>query len=335
MSDPRLTLDEIEALTRSALVACGASGAQLDAATASVVDAEAEGIRIVGLGFLSIYCDQLKAGKIDGNAIPEITQIAPARLRADARNGFSHAAFLAALPRWLEMARDQGAAVLTVDHSNSAGVVGWFVEKAAREGLLCLGFANSSPMMPGPGGRKPFFGTNPLAFAAPRSANNPPLVIDMATAQVAYVAIKERADKGLPLPPGWGLDSEGNPTEDANAVINGGMNGPLGGAKGALLALIVDVLAGGLAGPSFSFQSSSIVDDLGGPMGIGQCFIAIDPQSTDFTARLDAMLAAMSETGSDRIPGARRDENRTAAEQDGIAVPQQLLNEIRAYACEN
>ena len=74
MSEPRLTLDEIEALTRAALAASGATGAQLDAATASVVDAEAEGIRIVGLGFLSIYCDQLRAGKIDGSAVPELRE---------------------------------------------------------------------------------------------------------------------------------------------------------------------------------------------------------------------------------------------------------------------
>ena len=134
-----------------------------------MVDAEAQGMRIVGLGFLRIYCDQLWANKIDGNAIPEIAQISPSRI-----------------------------------HANSGGVVGWFVEQAAQAGRICLDFSNSSDIISPVGGNKPFHGTNPLAFACPTREDAAPLAIDMATSQVAYVVVKKRADAGLPIPESWG-----------------------------------------------------------------------------------------------------------------------------------
>lgn len=335
MASQILTLNEIEQLTHQALYACGARGAQLAAATESVVSAEAEGIRIVGLGFLSIYCDQLLAKKIDGQAQPVISQPAGSRLHVDANNGFCHTAFLAAFDDWIALAKQQGIALLTVSHSNSGGVVGWFVEKAATAGMISLGFSNSSPMMAPVGGTKPFHGTNPLAFACPTGENQAPLVIDMATSQVAYVAVKERADAGLPIPESWGRDANGQPTTDPWDVVNGGQMGPLGGDKGALLALMVDILAGGLGGPSFSYQASSIVDDQGGPMGIGQTFIAIDPshnpQQLDFLPRIQAMLEAMGEAGSGRYPGLRRAQLAEQAQAHGIEVDDALLEEIKAY----
>ena len=335
MSTMSLTLGEIESLSHDALYACGARGDQLSAATESVVSAEAEGIRIVGLGFLSIYCDQLLAKKIDGQAQPVITQPAGSRLHVDANNGFCHTAFLAAFDDWIAMTKDQGIGLLTISHSNSGGVVGWFVEKAAAAGMICLGFSNSSPMMAPIGGTKPFHGTNPLAFACPAGEKQPPLIIDMATSQVAYVAVKERADAGLPIPESWGRDANGQPTTDPWNVVNGGQMGPLGGDKGALLALMVDILAGGLGGPSFSYQASSIVDDQGGPMGIGQTFIAIDPshnpQQLAFLPRIQAMLAAMGEAGSGRYPGLRRAQLASQAQTQGIEVEDTLLEEIKAY----
>ncbi len=335
MATETLTLADIEQLTHDALYACGARGAQLAAATESVVSAEAEGIRIVGLGFLSIYCDQLLARKIDGEAQPQISQPAGSRLHANANNGFCHTAFLAAFDDWIAMTKQQGIGLLTVSHSNSGGVVGWFVEKAAAAGMICLGFSNSSPMMAPVGGSKPFHGTNPLAFACPSGEDSAPLVIDMATSQVAYVAVKERADAGLSIPESWGRDANGQPTTDPWDVVNGGQMGPLGGDKGALLALMVDILAGGLGGPSFSYQASSIVDDQGGPMGIGQTFIAIDPghnpQQLAFVPRIEAMLQAMAEAGSERYPGLRRAQLSQQALTKGIEVESQLLDEIRAY----
>lgn len=332
-----LSLDEIDTLTRSALSACGAGGIQLDAATRSVVDAEAEGIRAVGLNYLPIYLGHLRHGKLRGDAEPSHEQVAPSAIRADAANGFAHAAFVEAEADFHALASTQGVAALTIVNSYSAGVVGWFVDRMARAGLIGLGFANSpSAVSPAPGAG-PFFGTNPMAFALPRP-EGPPLVADMATSQVALVNIKARAVAGESIPTGWGYDAQGNDTTDATAVIDGGSLAPMGGYKGTLLALLVDALAGALAGPHCSFQAPMFKNNEGSYPAVGQCFLAISPgrlspEAPDrFGSRLESMLEALAAEPGVRLPGSRRQGCREAAEREGIPVPVELIDRISEMA---
>src|SRR5215472_14089623 len=180
----RLSLDAVYDLSSAALEGSGAIAAQAGPVAESVREAEAEGIRNVGLGYLPIYCEHLLCGKVRGNAEPLCTEAAPAVLRVDAGHGFCHPAFLLALPRFVEMAERSGIAALAIARSYSAGVVGWFVERLAERGVVSLAFANSSAAMAPWGGRKAMFGTNPLGFAVPRP-DGPPIVVDMATSATA------------------------------------------------------------------------------------------------------------------------------------------------------
>lgn len=338
--DRFLSLSEIHDLAHSALKGSGARDLQLEQATSSIVEAEADGIRTVGLGYLPTYCEQLKRGKIVGDAQPSHVQISGSAITSDAAHGFSFAAFHEAMDDFHALSRTQGIAALSIRHSSSAGVLGWFVERTATAGLIGIGFANSSALMAPYGGSKAFFGTNPLAFAVPRGNDLPPLIADMATSQVAYVTVKEYAAKGMPIPLGWGLDKHGEPTTDPNQVLDGGAMAPAGGHKGALLALLVDVLAGGLAGPNFSFQASRFATAEGRPPDVGQMFIALAPQTftgmkTDpapFAERLEVMLSALSEDDGVRLPGDSRYKQREKASAEGIAVPDNLIATLRAYA---
>ncbi len=332
MTDQRLTLDEVHALSRRALAGSGARGLQLDQAASSIVEAEADGIRVVGLGYLPVYCEHLRCGKVNGEAVPSHRQHAPSAIVSDAAQGFSHAAFHEAAGDFHALAKRQGVAALAIRRSTSAGVVGWFVERTANAGLLALGFANSSALMAAWGGRKRFFGTNPIAYAVPREGHAP-LVVDMATSQVAYVTVKRHAEEGKPIPSGWGLDAAGNVTTDASSVIGGGSMGPAGGYKGALLALLVDVLAGGLAGPHFAYQASAFGDNEGGPPDVGQLFIAIDPAAFggDFGPRLETMLEAMISDPGVRLPGEARLAHRRKAAREGVDVPADLVEALEAY----
>jgi len=217
-----LTLNAVANVTHRALTGSGAEGLQLEQAAASIVEAEADGIRTVGLGYLPTYCEHLRCGKIDGKAAPSHGQTAGAAIVSRARNGFAHAAFAEAAEDFHALARQQGVAALSIVNSYSAGVLGWFVERSARAGLVCLGFASSSAVMAPHGGKRAFFGTNPMAYAVPREAGHPPLVADMATSQVAYVTVMAHAARGEAIPPGWGLDRHGQPATDPNAVLDGG-----------------------------------------------------------------------------------------------------------------
>lgn len=329
-----LSLSEVEDLTRSALESCGARGEQLEIATQSVVDAEKDGIRAVGLNYLPIYCGHLQNSKLRGDAVPCHRQVAPSAIQSDAGNGFAHAAFVESETDFVALVKHQGIAALSIVNSYSAGVVGWFVERLAQKGLIGIGFANSpSAVAPAPGAR-PFFGTNPLAFSVPRR-EAPPLIADMATSQVALVTIKARASAGENIPLGWGYDSEGKMTEDASAVIDGGALAPVGGYKGTLLGMLVDVLAGALAGPNCSFDAPMFKNNEGSYPAVGQFFIGIDPGQTEaehgqFSSRLENMLQAYVDEPGVRLPGERRLQCQVEALR-GVTVPQDLIDRIESY----
>ncbi|MEM7194037.1 MAG: Ldh family oxidoreductase [Pseudomonadota bacterium] len=337
MSEKNLSLSEVADLTRRALSACGAKGAQLEIATQSIVDAECDGIRAVGLNYLPIYCGHLLHDKLVGDAQPEHKQIAPSAIQSDAANGFAHAAFVDAEKDFIDLANQQGVAALSICNSYSAGVVGWFVDRLAQQGLIGIGYANSpSAVSPAPGA-EPFFGTNPMAFAVPREQHLP-IVADMATSQVALVTIKQKAAAGEKIPLGWGYDSEGAMTDDATAVINGGSLAPVGGYKGTLLGLLVDVLAGAIAGPNCSFQAPMFKNNEGTYPAVGQFFLAVSPSrfhSGDagvFASRLESMLTALVEQPGVRLPGDRRHQCRQNAEREGVSVPLDLLEKLNAFA---
>jgi len=338
--DEYLSLADINDLALGALEGSGARGIQLEQATAAIVEAEADGLRTVGLGYLPSYCEHLKCNKIAGSAQPSHEQVAGSAITSDAAQGFSFAAFHEAMEDFHALARTQGIAALAIRRSSSAGILGWFVERTAKAGLIGIGFANSSALMAPYGASSAFFGTNPLAFAVPRGEGRPALIGDMATSQVAYVTVKEHAAEGKPIPLGWGLDKHGIPTTDPNEVLDGGAMAPAGGYKGTLLALLVDVLAGGLAGPNFSFQASLFGNNEGGPCDVGQMFIALSPQVLTgipagpgpFAERLEIMLSALGEDDGVRLPGNSRHAHREKAAAHGVCVPAELLARLRSYA---
>jgi len=110
---------------------------------------------------------------------------------------------------------------------------------------------------------------------------------------------------------------------------------PSGGYKGAALALMVEILAAGLTGASWSFQASDLGTDEGGPPNIGQFFMAIDPAAFGGAAlgdRLEILFEAMLAQEGVRLPGDRRHAHRAKAEREGVEVPDDLIQALKAYA---
>ncbi|HUP14863.1 MAG TPA: Ldh family oxidoreductase [Acidimicrobiia bacterium] len=330
---PVLTFDQINQLAYRALTGSGANDLQAVPTARSIADAEAEGIRNVGLAYLPTYCEHLRVGKVNGLANPRVVYQAGSSVRVDADLGFAHPAFLRGLDALVPVAEALGVAALSIIHSYSAGVLGWFVDLIARRGLVGLGFANASPSIAPWGGKAPLFGTNPIALAAPRTGAGP-LVVDMATSATARVNVMEAAASGTPIPPDWAFDAEGRPTTDAAAGLAGSI-APVGGAKGYGLALIVELLAAGVTGSNWSFETSSLTNNDGGPPDIGQLFIAINPAklgASTWPARLEELTTEIESQGNARLPGDRRRQARALAEQSGVEVPAELVTLIEKYA---
>jgi (2R)-3-sulfolactate dehydrogenase (NADP+) len=169
------------------------------------------------------------------------------------------------------------------------------------------------------------FGTNPIAFAAPRR-NGPPLVIDMSLSKVARGKVNVAAQRGESIPEGWALDSDGQPTTDPNAALAGTML-PMGEAKGAQLVLMVEILAGAISASNFGFEASSFFLGEGDAPRAGQLLLAIDPgplSGGTFGDRLEVLCDANLGQPGTRLPGSSRETARANAAQSGVNIGEAL-----------
>lgn len=327
----RLDLGAAHALVIETLTRCRTAAPNARHVADALVAAELAGQTGHGLRRVPSYAGQALTGKVDGFAEPAARQTRPGVLMVDAAHGFAYPALALAMD-WLPgAARAQGVAVAGVRRSHHAGVTGWFVERLAAEGLVALMFANTPAAMAPHGGARALFGTNPVAFGAP-VPGSAPIVVDLSLSTVARGRIMAAAQEGEPIPEGWATDAEGRPTTDAKAALKGMMQ-PVGGAKGAGLALMVEVLAAGLTGATLAADAGSFFDADGAPPGTGQLLLAIDPDAlggAEATARIAALAADFDGNGEARLPGRRRQALAERAAAEGIEADEALLAEIEA-----
>lgn len=326
----KMMVAEAEALVLKALGASGVTGENSLPVARALVAAEAAGQGGHGLRRVPAYAGQARAGKVDGRATPVATATRPGVLRIDAANGFAYPALDLAVERLPDMARQQGIALAGIYRSHHAGVMALTVERFAEQGLVALMFANAPASMAPWGGRKPLYGTNPIAFAVP-IAGEDPIVIDLALSKVARGKIMAATQKNEPIPADWAFDVDGNPTTDAHRGLAGTM-APMGDAKGAALALMVEILSAGLIDANYAYESSSLFDDKGPPVALGQTIIAIDPSATgEHTAdRLKALAGELSAQEGVRIPGRRGQNLRRQAYEKGLDIEDDVIAAIEA-----
>lgn len=331
---PLLSINELTTLATDALMGAGASRPMADATARALVAAESQGLNSHGLARVPQYCGHLRNGRVDGAAVPTVHQTRPAALLVDAADGLAFPACELAVQEAIRSARACGAAFAGVTNSHHAGAAAWHLEAVAAAGMVGLAFSNSPGAMPAWGGKRALFGTNPIAAVFPRR-DAEPLVIDLSLSEVARGKLMVAAREGRSIPEGWALDKDGNPTTDPRAGMEGLML-PAGGVKGAMLALVVELLCCALTGASFGFEADTFFNEDGNRARVGQAFMVVDPGALAgndvFYARVETLVAAMLVDDEVRLPGARRTVLARRAADDGIEVPAALLEQMRALA---
>jgi (2R)-3-sulfolactate dehydrogenase (NADP+) len=331
---PKFTTAEAYALATQALQNAGASLAMAESTARALVDAEAQGLAGHGLSRIAQYATHLGNGRADGNAVANICKSRGGAILVDAREGLAFPACALAVSEGIVRAREFGVAFAGVRNSHHFGVAAYHLMPVAKAGMVGLGFGNSPAAMPAAGGKRPLFGTNPIAAVFPRRGSAP-LTIDLSLSEVARGKVMVAAKQGKPIPLGWALDRDGNPTTDAQAALEGSML-PMGGTKGAMLALMVELLACALTGAAMGFEADSFFVDEGNRPRIGQAFLIIDPDalagSDIYYDRVETLIAAMMQDEGVRLPGARRDALAAKAEKDGIEIGDALAAKLRELA---
>jgi len=327
-----LSLEELHALGVKALIACDTDPNIAAMVMDALVAAEASGQGGHGASRIATYAVQARAGKVKGHAWPVLHEIGASAVRIDAQHGFAYPAMRMALDAVTERAKVTGIAIAAIARSHHFGQAGYHAEQLAERGLIALIFGNAPSAIAPWGGSKPIFGTNPIAFAAPRRTGEAPLVIDLSLSKVARGKVMAAKQKGEAIPEGWAVDGDGNPTTDPDAALAGSML-PMGDAKGAALVLMVEILAAALTGSNAAFEASSLFDAKGPPPSLGQVVIGIDPTALSggaFADRLETILAMMTAQDGVRLPGSHRLGTRDKAARDGVQVHDALLQEIHA-----
>ncbi|WP_027173757.1 Ldh family oxidoreductase [Methylobacterium sp. 10] len=325
---PILRLDAAHRLATDTLIRCGTAPANAESVARALVAAEADGLRTHGLMRLLAYGEQVRAGKVVGDAVVSSTRPRPGLLAIDAAHGFAYPALDTAIALLPEIAREQGIAAAAIRRSHHCGAAGRPVEALAEHGLVAILFANAPASMAPWGGTRPVFGTNPIAFACPLPGAEP-IIVDLSLSKVARGNIITAKQRGETIPEGWALDAEGNPTTDPVAALAGTMV-PLGDAKGTALALMVELLAAGLTGARFASEATSFLDAEGEPPSTGQLILAIDATAFAGNAleRFAVMARSVAEQDGARLPGTRRFAARLRAAEEGITLSETLLAEI-------
>jgi L-2-hydroxycarboxylate dehydrogenase (NAD+) len=340
----RYPIAAMVAFTRDALLAVGVPEADAAIAAKQMIEADLTGFDAHGIFRLSPYVAQLKSGRVNPKADIKVLQRAPSTALVDGDDGIGHLVMTYATNLAVELAKQTGIGWVGVRNSNHAGAAGTYAEMPVAHGMVGISAAVSTVNHMGPwGGAEPMLGTNPIAIGIP-AGKEAPVLLDIATSVSSFGTIRQHLVTGKPLEQGWVVHSKtGEPILDPKQVGEGVLL-PIGGHKGAGLALIIGLLAGVLNGAAFGHD---VVDALGPgtqATNTGQFVMALDvsrfisPQvfAAEMDRHLNELRASPTLPGFDkiRLPGEDRRKRRADRSVNGVALPATLIKQLDELAAD-
>jgi (2R)-3-sulfolactate dehydrogenase (NADP+) len=319
----RYETDEAMRIAYRAIEAAGANGAIARSLAEAVISAELAGSKAVGFAHLPDYLDGFLKGRISIDAEPDVRFPVPAVITVNANKGIAQLGFDRAFEELIARATASGVAVLALSNSFTVGELGYYTRRLAERGLVVIATCNATAQMTTLESGKALYGTNPVSFAAP-VAGGRPLVIDQACSATAFVNVRHAAECNERIPEGWAVDQNGKPTTDAREAVKG-LLVAFGGARGANIAMMMEILAAGVTGANWSIDAPHFAHGSVSP-GVGLFLVALKPEacSEDFPARLSMQLARLADAGV-RIPGSHIKVRE-------IDVPSEVIDRVQGYA---
>jgi LDH2 family malate/lactate/ureidoglycolate dehydrogenase len=306
------------------------------------VDSDLRGEESHGFRLLLMHLERIRAGTIRPKAKITLLRDQGAIALFDAHHSLGQVVAARAMNLAIEKARRFGIGAVSIRTANSFTSTKYYPLMAARAGMIGLAYSNSRAMMPPEGAITRRVGNNPMAIAAPTD-KEPTFVLDFACT-VAREKIRVAAIEGRPIPLGWALDADGNPTIDAAKALASGIQLPFGGYKAFGLGVAHEILTSVLAGgPLFTGTGSGFVP-FDNPYHASQFVQAIDISAfgplDEFRARMDEMIRAIRKVelrpGVECIylPGERGHEEMARRRVDGIPVAPDVLEAAETWRKE-
>jgi LDH2 family malate/lactate/ureidoglycolate dehydrogenase len=303
----------------------------------ALVAADLEGVGSHGVMLLPLYAERLLAGSVAKAGAGTVAHDGGSAVVIDAGNALGQVTSRQAVDLLRSRAPRHGLASVAVRNGFHFGAAGYWARLLADAGLVGIAMCNTRPLMPPPGGAERLVGNNPLAMAMP-SEGGEPLVLDMALSASAMGKIRLAASAGRAIPEGWAVDADGRPTTDPAAAIKG-MLLPAAGPKGFGLAMMIDLLCGGLSGGAIGGEVKPLYGDAAVPYGCAHLFVAIDPARFGVDGDLARRVAGFAEAvrGSRPAAGVERvhapgdvEQLRRRANGTACPIPPDVLQQLVA-----
>lgn len=326
-SEQRVDAEKLLALVTTTFTRCGMEQPDAALLADSLVFADLSGVHSHGVLRVPEYVKKLTAGGVNPRGRPHVVRDCGACIVVDGDNSMGQIGATFAMREVIGRAQTFGLAAAGIRGSNHCGAMAYFARMALEHDMIGIATTNALPTMAPWGGAERILGINPLAVAIP-TAKATPIVYDAAFSGSAHGKIRVYQQKGLQIPEGWALDKEGRPTTDPAAAIDG-LLAPIGGFKGAGLALIMGILSSMLSGAAYGTELGDIVN---GPRP-GQdghfvlvlrvsAFADIDHFKARVDGAIDQIHTSRLASGFDRAyaPGEVEAINRTQYQRDGIPL---------------
>jgi ureidoglycolate dehydrogenase (NAD+) len=341
MQEQKVDTVHLRQWVSSLFQAIGVSSDSADATAESLVDADLRGVGTHGVVRVPIYIKRLQLGVINKHPVAQFHEVGAAAQRLDGDNGLGQWVGLTAIERACDLAETTGIGMVLATRSNHFGTAGWFARKANERGFAALVLSQCESLVVPFGGTERFFGTNPLCLSMPLP-DAEPITLDMATSAVPLGKIETAKVTTGQIPPDWAVDASGQPTTDPHQAY---ALQPMAGPKGSGLAMLIDLLSGGLAGTECGPRIHRMYDDFEHEHNLAHTFIAIKTEGfsagrppaevvTDMVADLRQQKPAQGFTEV-LLPG--ENEARLAARknQEGIALAASLIESLSALGAEH
>ncbi len=334
--------DVVRALAKQLATAVGVPDANAQLLADALVDADIHGVTSHGISRLNIYLRRIQKGLIDPVASLTLDRHRRAVLAVNAGNGLGQVQTLKTMDLLTPMARENGVAVATIRNSQHFGAVSYYCNKAADQNMILLATTNCEPAMSPEGGCQAFFGTNPIAASFP-TGKGFHIKIDLATSIVARGNIIAAQKSGKPIPPGWALNVDGEPTTDAGAALLGTVL-TMAGHKGYALALMVEMLSGVLSGSAIGPGVGSMYKNMDRQQDVGHFLCLMDISAfmdvDAFKGRVDGMIdeikSCRKRPGVEEIliPGERSHRLAVQNLRHGISIDAATLKELQLLCAD-
>ncbi|UOQ94710.1 ureidoglycolate dehydrogenase [Halobacillus shinanisalinarum] len=336
MSEVIVQAEDLKSLVVKKLTETNVSEEHAEVVADVLIHADLRGVSSHGVLRTEHYVKRMLEGGMNSDPQFNVEQKGASAALFDGDNGMGHTISKEAMDHAIKLSKENGIGIVGVVNSSHCGALSYYAEQAAKKETISMIMTHTDSAVVPFGGAEPYFGTNPIAYGFPANKHRP-IVLDMATSNVALGKVLHAKETGDRIPDNWGVDEKGAPATDPNLVKH---LLPVSGPKGYGLGLVVDVLTGVLTGSAFGPNISTMYGEYNSYRRLSHVIVTINPglftNKDEFLENIDKVIDELHDVkpaegfSSVMVPGEPEQLKEESRTKEGIPVPQGIYEYLKS-----